>query len=117
LLQHCVDNAIDAAFVLSCVGSLRHAEIRYAGRPSSRALDGKLEIVALSGTVSRHGCHLHIAVADVDGKVSGGHLLAGSRVHTTVEIVLGIVAGVEFRREHDPATGYSELAIVPRESG
>ncbi|MBL9059102.1 MAG: DUF296 domain-containing protein, partial [Mangrovicoccus sp.] len=72
-----------------------------------------LEIVALSGTLSRDGVHLHLAVADATGAMTGGHLLAGSLVRTTAELVLALAAEVVFHRPLDPATGYPELGFLP----
>jgi predicted DNA-binding protein with PD1-like motif len=111
LLEYCADQGIEAACVLSAVGSLWGASIRYAGRKGSCHSEGKMEIVSLSGTLSRHGCHLHIAVADGRGRVTGGHLMEGCRIRTTAEIVLGLLPGVGFERIHDPETGHRELHI------
>lgn len=111
LLDFCIAQDIEAACIISCAGSLRCAEIRFAGRSESVRVERKMEIVSLAGTLSRHGCHLHIAFADETGQVIGGHLMDGSRIHTTAEIVLGIVPDVVFFREQDVATGYKELKI------
>ncbi len=75
-------------------------------------LAGPLEIVALSGTLSPDGVHLHLAVADAEGRMTGGHLLAGCIVRTTAELVLGLAAGVAFARRPDPRTGYAELSMT-----
>ena len=111
LLAYCVEQEVEAAYVLTCVGSLKQAVIRFADAPGGTVLEQKLEILTLSGTLSRYGVHLHITVADAHGHVLGGHLLEGSLVYTTAEIVLGFVPDTEFRRELDPATGYSELEL------
>jgi predicted DNA-binding protein with PD1-like motif len=55
--------------------------------------------------------HLHITVSDGRGCAYGGHLVSGV-VHTTLELVLGTIVDVEFRREHDPRTGYGELVVT-----
>ena len=111
LLQYCCDREIDAACVLSCVGSLRRAAIRFADRSEATILEEKLEIVSLVGTLSRFGAHLHVAVADGEGRVTGGHLADGSQIYTTAEIAIGVLADVVFSREPDPVTGYRELKI------
>jgi predicted DNA-binding protein with PD1-like motif len=113
LLDYCSERRVDAACIISCVGSLHGALIRLAGAGGGTAISGKLEILSLSGTLSRHGCHLHIALADSAGKVMGGHVLDGCRIHTTAELVLGLVPGAVFKREYDAATGYKELRIEP----
>lgn len=111
LSDYCGEHKINAACVISCVGSLRCARIRFADRAESAIFEEKLEIVSLVGTVSQHGCHLHIAVSDGQGRVSGGHLMPGSQIYTTAEVVLGIIPDVIFKREHDNQTGYKELKI------
>jgi predicted DNA-binding protein with PD1-like motif len=111
LREICERRAIDAACVLSCVGSLRTAVVRFADAPEAESLDGPYEIVGMEGTVSRHGCHFHVALSDAQGQVVGGHLKDGSQVHTTAEIVLGVLDGVAFERELDPETGYDELVV------
>lgn len=103
----------EAACVLACVGSLTRAELRMANRSETTTLEGHFEIVSLEGIVSRHGSHLHIAVADGTGRTTGAHLLPGSRVYTTAEIVLGMLPGHRFLRTFDPETGYPELDIHP----
>ena len=112
LLKYCADQKIDAAYILSCVGSLRQAALRFANRPEATVFEQALEIISLEGTLSQHGAHLHIAISDSDGKVMGGHLMDGSNIYTTAEIVIGIVPNTIFKREIDPLTGYRELMIV-----
>jgi predicted DNA-binding protein with PD1-like motif len=111
LLDYCIEHQVDAAAVISCVGSLRCASIRFADRAEGTVFEEKLEIVSLVGTVSQHGCHLHIAVSDGQGHVSGGHLMPGSLIYTTAEVVLGMLPHIIFSREHDVQTGYKELKI------
>jgi uncharacterized protein len=77
----------------------------------------RFEIVSLTGTFSRDdGCHVHIALADSEGKAVGGHFIDGI-VFTTCELVLGTANAVEFVRNMDKETGYNELEVrqlVPR---
>ena len=105
------EQAIEAACVLTCVGSLRHATLRFADQPGGTTLHGKFEIVSLTGTLSRHGSHYHISIADGNGRCYGGHLLPGCPIYTTAEIVLAILPDHHFLRQHDPNTGYDELTI------
>lgn len=100
-----------AAAVVTCVGSLREAALRYADAQMTTRLTGPFEIVSLEGTLSPDGVHLHIAVADGAGRMFGGHVKHGCVVHTTAEIVVASLPGTEFRREVDGVTGYPELVI------
>lgn len=104
-------SAIEAACVLTCVGSLRQAVLRYADQPGGTTLTGKFEIVSLTGTLSQHGSHYHITISDGNGRCYGGHLLEGCHIYTTAEIVLAILPRHRFWRQHDPHTGYDELSI------
>ena len=106
-------HGIKAASVLTCVGSLQSAVVRFANKPNGTGIKGPLEIVSLTGTLGEDGLHLHIAVSDCDGVTIGGHVLAGCRVFTTVEIVLGVLTKAIFTREIDPVSGFKELVISP----
>ncbi len=101
----------EAASVLSVVGSLNHATLRFANQPEATRVEGPLEILSLSGTLSKHGAHLHLSVADGDGKMTGGHLKPSSSVFTTAEIVLGVYPDLVFARELDETYGYKELVV------
>jgi uncharacterized protein len=106
---------IGAGCVVSCVGSLGRARLRLAGAEQVLERAGPFEIVSLAGTLSHDGPHLHVALADGEGRVVGGHLLEGCVVHTTAELVLGELQDVGFRRVLDPATGHRELVVRPRD--
>jgi uncharacterized protein len=108
------ERGIKAASVLTCVGSLRDAVIRFANKPTGTNIQGPLEIVSLVGTLgSDGGSHLHIAVSDGEGKTLGGHVLKGCIVFTTAEIVLAVLPDAVFTREQDSASGYKELLVLP----
>ena len=100
-----------AGCLISAVGSLSLAQVRFAGATKTTAIQGDLEILCLSGTLSPDGAHLHIAIADSSGAVMGGHLCVGSLVGTTAELVIGLLPEWRFCRWLDPATGYAELQI------
>ncbi|MCS5693952.1 DNA-binding protein [Cyanobium sp. FGCU-6] len=103
-----------AGCLISAVGSLSVVQLRLAGATEATAIHGELEILSLSGTLSPDGSHLHIAIADNQGAVIGGHLCGGSLVRTTAELVVGLLPEWRFSREIDPATGYAELRISPQ---
>lgn len=111
LWHHCQHRSIRAAYILTAVGSLQSAVIRFANQPTGTHLNQPWEILSLAGTLSMAGVHLHIALADSQGRVIGGHLMDGCLVYTTAEIVLGQIPGVTFQRQYDPATGFKELLI------
>jgi len=115
-LEHAiVQHNVAAAFVLSGIGSLRPAVVRLAGAEAVMRIDTDTEVLTLSGTIAASGSHLHISVADDQGRVIGGHAGYGCIVRTTAEVLLMLLPGWRFSREPDLATGYDELAI--RRSG
>ena len=109
------DHNLEAACILTCVGSLRTAVLRFADQKEGTKLVGRFEIVSLTGTLSVHGSHYHISLSDRQGHTIGGHLLEGSRIYTTAELVIGLLPDVRFLRELDSTTTYEELAIYPLE--
>jgi predicted DNA-binding protein with PD1-like motif len=104
-------HALHAASVISAVGSLNEANIRFANKDKSTVIKGPLEVVSLSGTLGLDGDHLHIAVSDGAGKTTGGHLVEGNKVFTTMELVIGVYPSLIFKRTLDSASGYKELDI------
>ncbi len=103
-----------AGVVITAVGSLTRAAIRFANQDSATILEGHFEIVSLVGTIGPEGQHLHIAVADSTGRTFGGHLMEGCSVYTTAEIALADLEEWRFTKEIDSTYGYRELKVVPR---
>lgn len=107
-------NNIQAGFILTSVGSLKQATLRFANRDDIQVFNEKFEIVSLVGTLSTHGLHLHISLSDKNGKTIGGHLADGCIIYTTAEIIIGISEEFIFMRTEDETTGYKELEIRPK---
>ena len=105
------ENDINAGCVLSGVGSLRRAAIRFANQEIVVDLEGYFEIVSLTGTVSVYGSHLHLSISDGEGKTIGGHFESGCKIYTTAEVVLASFEEVVYRREMDGDSGYEELVV------
>jgi len=108
-------NNIQAGFILTAVGSLKKATLRFANQDKSEVFDEKFEIVSLVGTLSIHGIHLHISLSDRNGKTIGGHLVDGCITYTTAEIVIGTSDNFIFLRTVDEKTGYKELEIQDKQ--
>lgn len=117
-LQHFVLlHELPAAFIVTCVGSVKKVTLRFAtnaeGRESVLDITENMEICALSGTVSQEGFHLHGTFGNAVGGTISGHIVGNMVVQTTAEIVLGNAGGWKFKREYDPKTGFRELKVVP----
>lgn len=109
------ENKIEAGCILSSVGSLTHATLRLANRDYYNEYEGHFEIVSMTGTVSIHGSHLHVAISDGNGVTIGGHLVSGCKIYTTAEIVLAIFDDVVYKRELLPNdSGYEELVVAKK---
>lgn len=102
---------ISAGVVLSSVGSLKQAHLRFSDQKIGKLLKGPFEILSLNGTLSLDGVHLHLCISDNQGQTLGGHLLENCLIHTTCELVIAEVPGHTFTRELDPQTKYMELKI------
>lgn len=112
LMNYVIEKKISAASIVSVVGSLKTTVIRYANQKEPVKLDGFREVVSLSGTLgATSGSHLHLSVSDGQGVTLGGHLAEGSKVYTTLEIVLLAYPDLEFSRLLDPKTTFQELSI------
>lgn len=111
LEREVASRSIRAAFVASGIGSLGATRLRLAGADHAIPVPGDVEILTLAGTVGDGGSHLHMSVADAEGRVTGGHVARGCIVRTTAEVLLLLLPGWTFSREHDPATGYAELVV------
>ncbi|GFS08657.1 bifunctional protein GlmU-like [Elysia marginata] len=113
LAQFVRSQALKAAFVLTCVGSVTRAHLRMANSTDTKLYDqGPYEIVSLVGTLSGGASgHLHTSLSNAEGAVVGGHVMGQMIVHTTAEVVVGNVSQVTFTRQPDPATGYDELCV------
>jgi predicted DNA-binding protein with PD1-like motif len=98
-----------AAFVVSGIGSLRGASVRFAGAETPTRIEGNLEILTLAGSLSPDGSHIHMSVSDGEGRVFGGHAAPGCVVRTTAEILIAVLPDWQLARLHDPLTGYAEL--------
>lgn len=101
--------------IVSCVGSTSHAVLRLANAAPNVSIENcsleitkPMEIVSLSGTLSKDGLHLHISLADENGQVVGGHLVSAT-VHTTCELIL--IDLPNFTRTFDASTGFNELQV------
>ena len=116
LEEACKRAGISNGVILSGLGSLdgvrfcnpiyipeKKAKYGY-GEPTY--LDEVIELTGLSGIICHDdegvtNLHVHVTLSDKDGKAYGGHLVEGTRVLMTADIVLGEIEGVSMLREYD----------------
>jgi uncharacterized protein len=118
-LRREIEQAVNAlpercGFVLSGIGSLTQASLRFAAAESATLLTEPLEVLSLAGSVTPEGAHLHASMAMACGRVIGGHVGYGCLVRTTAEVLVALLPEWQLARKHDPASGYQELAISRR---
>jgi predicted DNA-binding protein with PD1-like motif len=99
------------AGIFILIGSLKKAIIGYykEGQYMSIEFDGPLEIASCMGNIAvdEKGeivIHPHIVVANEKGEAFGGHLMKGSIVGATAELVIIEAAGVNLLRAFDEKT-------------
>ena len=66
--DYCRDNDIHSAAIVTVVGCVYRARIRLADGETIEEYDDRYEIVSLTGTVSPDGSHMHVSLADEDGR-------------------------------------------------
>lgn len=101
---------LKAGVIISAVGSLKSASLRFAGANEPTTIEGPLEIVSATGTISDTSMHVHLSASDSTGKTVGGHLVHGGKVFTTIELViLDLSDEWTFDRKTDEQSTYLEL--------
>lgn len=113
IVQVVKENNIKAGVILAAVGGLENANIRVSkldnGDHPVLNVEGPLEVVSCMGTLSADGCHVHVSVADRQGRCYGGHLKDGCRVFVTIELVILAFDDITYGRVFDDETGFEEL--------
>lgn len=111
LKEFAIAHELQAGFILSGIGSFKQVAIRFADQPTSTILTDRYELLSLNGTLSVHGLHLHMAIADSQGNTLGGHVTPGCIIYTTAEIIIGECEDLIFLRKPDKQTSFLELDI------
>ncbi|MBR9787436.1 MAG: DUF296 domain-containing protein [Vibrionaceae bacterium] len=105
------DHNIKAGSIASCVGCVSQLQLRLAGAKSTLVKQEPLEIVSVMGTLTSEHQHVHISLSDEQGHVWGGHLMEGTIIDTTAELIIHSYPNLAFSREMDESTGYTELEV------
>ena len=123
------DQGLRSAVIISGAGSLKQAVLRNVRSIPNQfpitdanrvyvAKDEPMELLSLTGNVAVrqdgvvvvHG-HLVISSGLQDGLAYGGHLVEGSIVFSTMEILVAEVAGLALTRRVDEITRAAELTF------
>jgi len=102
--------------VFSLIGALENARFGFYGEEGGYEpieIQRHLEITSCMGNMAdedgRLAIHAHMTVADSEGRVYGGHLLAGSKIYMRAELMIFEIEGAQLRRKVDKATGLHVL--------
>ncbi|HHF2914838.1 DNA-binding protein [Vibrio parahaemolyticus] len=104
-------HGIKAGSIASCVGCVSDLNLRLASAERTLTKQEPFEIVSVMGTLTPEHQHVHISVSDRDGRVWGGHLMEGTFIDTTAELIIHSYPELEFTRAMDGSTGYTELQV------
>jgi len=111
LQDFCHNNQIKCG-VISAIGALTSITFGFFNQKAKKydktTIKGEFEILNITGNISlmeeRPMVHAHITVSSPDGKVTGGHLMAGATVHACEVFVQELVGNPKCRKS-DKATG------------
>jgi predicted DNA-binding protein with PD1-like motif len=106
------------AGTIIAIGSLKDVVLGYykEGEYKNTRLDGPLEIASCTGNIAvdEEGqviIHAHLVVSDEKGKAFGGHLMKGSHVGATAELVIIEAVGVKLQKVFDKETKLKLLKL------
>ncbi len=84
-------NSNSTSFLISAVGDLSKVSFKCPLNEKHINLERKLEIITLNGYITSTVSHVHISVSDENCSVFGGHLLSGTTVHKSLDILIGSI--------------------------
>ena len=103
-------SGIRAGFFI-LIGTVKHAVLGFYrdGEYETIRLEGPLEVASCIGNVAigernEVVIHAHVVVSNDKGEAFGGHLMKGSEVGATAELMMVEAAGVEAQRIYDEKT-------------
>ena len=79
------------SFLISAVGDLSKVSFKCPLNDKPVIIEKKLEIITLSGYIRSARSHLHISASDENCSVFGGHLLSGTNVLKSLDVLIGVI--------------------------
>lgn len=103
------------SFLISAVGDLSKVSFKCPLSDKPVVFEKKLEIITLSGYLRSTQSHLHISVSDENCGVFGGHLLPGTTVLKSLDVLIGDISNLNKKTirssKYDPAR--VDIYILP----
>ena len=85
------------SFLISAVGDLSKVSFKCPLNDKPVIFEKKLEIITLSGYLRSNESHIHISASDENCRLLGGHLLAGTIVHNSLDVLIGVIPNLNKR--------------------
>ena len=115
LQEACERNGINNGVILSAIGSLNGVQYCNPVELPTKAgygygeilhLTGPIELTNASGIICHDdegntNLHVHIGLSDRHGNAHGGHLVEGTKVLLTVDVILAEIEGLVMGRKFD----------------
>ena len=115
LQEACERNGINNGVILSAIGSLNGVQYCNPVELPTKAgygygeilhLTGPIELTNASGIICHDdegntNLHVHISLSDRHGNAHGGHLVEGTKVLLTVDVILAEIEGLVMGRKFD----------------
>ncbi len=116
VVDACTGAGIVHGVILTGIGSLNGARVlNPTALPDKKAgygygdelvLKGPIELLSMSGEICKGpdgavAPHIHVSLSDEWGHSFGGHLVTGSKVLLTAEIVIAQLTGIHMNRVYD----------------
>ena len=115
LQEACERNGINNGVILSAIGSLQDPHFCNPVELPTKAgygygetlhLTGPIELTSASGIICHDdegntNLHVHMTVTDRHGNAHGGHLVEGTKVLLTVDVILAEIEGLVMGRKFD----------------
>ena len=115
LEEACKANGINNGVILSAIGSLKDPHFCDVVELPTKAgygygetlhLTGPIELTNASGIICHDdegntNLHVHMTLTDRHGNAHGGHLVEGTKVLLTVDVIIGEISGVIMGRKFD----------------
>ena len=128
LQEACERNGINNGVILSAIGSLQDPHFCNPVELPTKAgygygetlhLTGPIELTSASGIICHDdegntNLHVHMTLTDRHGNAHGGHLVEGTKVLLTVDVIIAEIEGLVMGRKFD-----EELEVplfAPREA-
>ena len=115
LQEACAEHGINNGVILSAIGSLNGVQYCNPVELPTKAgygygetlhLTGPIELTNASGIICHDdegntNLHVHISLSDRYGNAHGGHLVEGTKVLLTVDVVIAEITGIIMGRKFD----------------